>query len=157
MLGYSFDAVLPTLFEKNSAYFLLFLGHDGSTYAVHSISTSVSNGSCFTATQVRHCGVRQSFSQPGHAVLSTLEVTGARGDTHGLRIRHEKLIVCLVHGGEVVHGRDEDVDLDHVVQAAPRLLEHGLQVLEGLSLDGRYVLSGQLVNLLQTEDERPRI
>lgn len=57
-------------------------------------------------------------------------------DTHRLWIRHKKLIICLVHGSKVVHGRDEDVNLDHVIYAAPRLLEHGLQVLEGLSLDG---------------------
>jgi hypothetical protein len=46
--------------------------------------------------------------------------------------------VHLVHLGKVVHAREEDVDLDDIVEAGACGLEDGLQVLDaavGVSLD----------------------
>lgn len=54
--------------------------------------------------------------------------------THRLRGRSEELIIDLVHRSKVIHCGDEDVDLDRIIQAAPCLFKHGLEVLEGLSL-----------------------
>lgn len=56
--------------------------------------------------------------------------------THRLGIEGKELVVGLVHGGEVGHLGDVDVDLDDVAEAAPRGLEDGGEVLESLALGG---------------------
>ena len=43
-------------------------------------------------------------------------------------------LVDLVHGGEVVHIGEEDVDLDDVLDGGAGLLEDGRQVLDALVL-----------------------
>lgn len=81
------------------------------------------NGSCLTATQVRACSENQYGDD------------SARGElTYRLRLEGEELIVCLIHRSEVVHGGDEDVDLENISLAASRCLKDGLEVLEGLPL-----------------------
>lgn len=42
--------------------------------------------------------------------------------TYRLDILGKELVVCLVHGGKVVHGGQEDIDLDDILQATARFL-----------------------------------
>jgi len=51
-----------------------------------------------------------------------------------LRLLGEEGIVDLVHGGEVLHVGEEDVDFDHVVDAASCCFEDFGQVGQGLFL-----------------------
>lgn len=57
-----------------------------------------------------------------------------RGLTHRLHFLFEELIICLVHGREVFHGREENINLQYVVEAAARSLQHGREVLKRSSL-----------------------
>lgn len=51
--------------------------------------------------------------------------------THRLGIdAPEELVIRLIHGREVVHRRQEDVDFDNGIQPAARCLEDGGQILD---------------------------
>ena len=89
---------------------------------MHSISTSVLRGSVLTATHVRH-----GFTSPQYslytsftAAKSSCEVISDPSRAHR-RITH--------------HVRQEDVNLDDVVQARASLLEDRAQVLDALVLE----------------------
>lgn len=60
--------------------------------------------------------------------------------THRLLVPDEKLIISLVHSRKMVHRGDENIDLEDIVQTASGLCEDGLQVSQGLPLDGELVL-----------------
>lgn len=86
---------------------------------MHSISTSVSNGSCFTATQVRHYYC-QSLSILYKSMGQVMEAT------HRLLVPDEELVISFVHRSKVIHRGDENIDLEDVVQAAASFFEDGL-------------------------------
>lgn len=54
--------------------------------------------------------------------------------THRLHVLLEELVVHLVHGCKVFHGRQEDVDLEHVFEATARGFQNGSEVLQCSSL-----------------------
>jgi hypothetical protein len=89
---------------------------------VHSISTSVPNGSWKTATQV--------------LAWETL-VVGLNYPwnlTYRLWLPSEELIVCLIHQSKVLHVCDVDVHLDNISQTTAGLFEDSLEILDSLSL-----------------------
>lgn len=53
--------------------------------------------------------------------------------TYRLGIKREELIIRLIHGGEVGHLCNVDVDFDDVAEGASGRLEDGGEVLEGLA------------------------
>ncbi len=57
-----------------------------------------------------------------------------------LDVPRDDLIPALIHGGEVIHGREEDVDLDDVLKAAASFFQDGRDVIQGLLLSQPLVL-----------------
>ncbi len=74
-----------------------------------------------SSTSPRDCALKIDFE--GSKEIST----------YRLRLPKEPL-VHLIDGREVRHIRQEDIDLDAVLQRAARLLQHGRQVLQALRL-----------------------
>lgn len=54
--------------------------------------------------------------------------------SHRSRLPDKELVIDLVHGGKVAHICQEDVDLNDVLQTAPRSVEDGGKVLQRLAL-----------------------
>jgi hypothetical protein len=117
-----------------SSYSLDFRPLPLCTNPEHSISTSVPIGKDLTLTQVRTC--TQQHARVTLVIRSSLYHNTTQHNnkkTYGFRISEEGL-VHAVHGGEISHVREEDVDFDRVVQAGPARFEDGGQVLEDLTL-----------------------
>ena len=100
-------------------------------YAEHSISTSVFNGSVFTATQVRT--YTKSHTPSASSVFKIL-LLAEIDSTYRLRLLAEPLTIDLIHSGEVVHVRKENVNLDDLLEAGASLFKHGFKVTENLRL-----------------------
>lgn len=52
----------------------------------------------------------------------------------------EELLINAVHGGKVIHRREEDLDFDNILQARACFFEHGREVLEALGLQMMLIL-----------------
>ena len=59
----------------------------------------------------------------------------AEKQAYRFRLPGDDLIVPLVHGSKIVHGGEEDVDLDDVPEAAPGSFEDRRDVGQRLLLD----------------------